>query len=46
VRDQAGALIRRSPLIPIAYGVANALIADEGALLLDHPRSTPRHMVS
>src|SRR5664279_4623026 len=35
VRDQAGALIRRSPLIPVAYGVANALIADEAALLLD-----------
>jgi hypothetical protein len=35
VRDEASASIRSLPVVPLAYGVANALIADEAALLLD-----------
>ncbi len=35
VRSQAVTRIRRHPVIPLAYGAANALIADEAALLLD-----------
>lgn len=35
VRSQASQRTIGSPVVPVAYGVANALVADEAALLLD-----------
>lgn len=35
VRAEAHRAMQEHPAIPVAYGVANALIADEAALLLD-----------
>ena len=35
VRSEASRQAMKSPTVPLAYGVANALIADEAALLLD-----------
>ncbi|MEO8830419.1 MAG: hypothetical protein ABI385_17225 [Lapillicoccus sp.] len=35
VRSEANQRALDSPVVPLAYGIANALVADEAALLLD-----------